>query len=117
MLLDEYTFITITASSICLYVIVKYIDADFKHRLQVENIFCSVGQFSFGIYLLGDLVLNESQSIFTFLERKMHVVFAIVLWEIIIFNLCYYYCRIKNNPISVKIVMIQKHLDENKLFS
>ena len=88
--LDNRDFITITGSAACFYMISKYIFSRVQLNTRVEKAICSIGGLTFGIYLLGDwmIQINPSVWIDSFLCRHMPAMPAMVLWEMFIFTAC-----------------------------
>lgn len=83
--LDNRKLITITLASACLYVCVKYLLE--RHPLPPSAVRAvrSLGRLTFGIYLLGDFMISWTRPVYEALCGHMHVVFAMVLWELFIF--------------------------------
>ena len=86
--LDNRTFITITGSTICFYVMVKYVSSKLRLGARVKSGINYFGGLTFGIYLFSDLIIDLTRPIHQALCGYTHVVIAMVLWEIIIFAIC-----------------------------
>ena len=87
LLLDNRNFITITGSTICFYVIVKYLFSRLQ-REKVKKGICYAGSLTFGIYLLSDVVIDVTRPVYQELCAHMHVLIAMGLWELLIFVIC-----------------------------
>ncbi len=83
--LDNRKLITITMTSACLYVCVKYL-LD-RHPLPPTAALAvrKLGSLTFGIYLLGDFLISWTRPVYAALCGHMHIVFAMVLWEVFLF--------------------------------
>jgi len=86
--LDSTVFITITCSSACFYVCVKYIFENHPPRPALERWLCRIGVLTFGIYLMGEMAIAPSEFIYSTLQGYMHPLIAMVLWELFIFAVC-----------------------------
>lgn len=86
--LDDRTLITITLTAACFYICVKYIFAHHPPKPKLEKVICRIGSLTFGIYLLLDMAIVQTLSIYISLKGIMHPFAAIVLWELIIFVIC-----------------------------
>lgn len=83
--LDNRRLITITAASACLYVCVKYLLERHPLPPSAARAVRRLGRLTFGIYLLGDFMISWTRPVYEALCGHMHVVFAMVLWELFIF--------------------------------
>lgn len=88
LLLDNRTFITITGASACFYMMVKYLYSKISLGSVLENVVTYVGGLTFGIYLLSDLMIHVTRPIYGMLCGHVHVVAAIIIWEVFIFSVC-----------------------------
>lgn len=86
--LDNRTLITITASAACFYVCVKYLFTVHPPGPALERAVRRLGALTFGIYLLGDLMISLSARVHAALQGRVHVLAAMVLWELFIFAAC-----------------------------
>lgn len=86
--LDNIQLITITASAACFYICAKYVFTKHPPRPALGKAIRGLGALTFGIYLLGDMVLSQSLSLFAALYSRMHPLAAVVLWELFIFAAC-----------------------------
>ena len=83
--LDNRKLITITLASACLYVCVKYLLERHPLPPSAARAVHRLGRLTFGIYLLGDFMISWTRPVYEALCGHMHVVFAMVLWELFIF--------------------------------
>ena len=83
--LDNRKLITITLASACLYVCVKYLLERHPLPPSAARAVHRLGRLTFGIYLLGDFMISWTRPVYEALCGHMHVVFAMVLWELLIF--------------------------------
>lgn len=83
--LDDRTLLPITLSACCAYVVVKYF---FSHvrcpKWLCRGIVC-FGNLTFGVYLFSDLMISVLAPWLNFLNSKLHVFLAMVIWEVCIF--------------------------------
>ncbi len=86
--LDDRTLITITGSAACFYICVKYILTKHPPRPALERGIGRLGVLTFGIYLLSDMMITQSGSLYPMLVKYMHPLAAMVLWELFIFVTC-----------------------------
>lgn len=84
--LDDRTMITITGSAICFYIVVKYVFSKKPLPDAIGRIINTIGGLTFGIYLLSDLIMHLSKSMYEALCSHMHIMIAMILWEIFIFT-------------------------------
>lgn len=84
-LLAERTLLTVTSSSACFYICIRYIITRYPPCPRMERIIHSISDLTFGIYLLGDMLITLSRPIYTALCGHCHVIVAMLLWEILIF--------------------------------
>lgn len=47
-----------------------------------------LGSLTFGMYLLGDLIIDLTRPAHTLLQAHVHVILAMMLWELLIFTIC-----------------------------
>lgn len=83
--LDNRKLITITMASACLYVCVKYLLDRHPLPPAAARTVRSLGRLTFGIYLLGDFMISWTRPVYKALCGHMHVVFAMVLWDVFLF--------------------------------
>lgn len=83
--LDDRTLLTITGSSACFYICVRYIFAKYPPQPKLERVIHSLSDLTFGIYLLGDMLIAQSRPVHAALCEHCHVLVAMVLWEVLIF--------------------------------
>lgn len=88
MALDDRTLLTITGSSACLYICVRYVFTRYRPGPRLERIIHALSDLTFGAYLLGDMMIELSKPIHAVLREHCHVLIAMVLWEIIILIGC-----------------------------
>ena len=86
--LDNRILITTTASASAFYICVKYLFVRHTPRSWLAKAICRLGSLTFGIYLLADMVLRQSEPLYTMLSGYMHPLAAMVLWEVFIFAVC-----------------------------
>lgn len=86
--LSERTLLPITVCAGCLYLCVKYLFTQHPLGIRLERAVCGLGRLTFGIYLLGDLAIDLSAPVYEALCRVMHVLPAMLLWELLIFACC-----------------------------
>lgn len=86
--LDNRVLITITASSAAVYICIKYIFASHTPSAKLSKAICSLGALSFGIYLLGDMVISLTTPLYSVLCAHIPNMIAMVLWEVYIFAVC-----------------------------
>lgn len=83
--LDNRTLLPITLSACCAFVVVKYF---FSHvrcpKWLCRGIVC-FGNLTFGVYLFSDLMISVLAPWLNFLNSKLHVFLAMVIWEVCIF--------------------------------
>lgn len=83
--LDNRTLITITGSSACFYICVKYLFTKHPPRPMLSRAIQRLGALTFGIYLLSDMVLKWSGFLSAPLYQHMNVLAATILWELLVF--------------------------------
>lgn len=86
--LDNRTLITITVSSAAFFICVKYLFTKHPPYFWSANAICRLGSLTFGIYLLGDMVISQSRSLYGVLSGLMHPLAAMIIWEVFIFVVC-----------------------------
>lgn len=86
--LDDRTLLPVTASAACIYLCVRYLFTQHAPGPRAERALCGLGRLTFGIYLLGDLVITLSMGIYGALSGVMPALPAMVLWELFIFACC-----------------------------
>lgn len=105
MLLDDRTTVFISITSICFYIIIKYMFCNIKLSRSMEKVIVYGGSLTFGIYLLGDLFLNIFLPVFKQYYQKYNVFIVIVVYAISIYlwsGLCT--SLIKKIPLLKKII-------------
>lgn len=85
LVLDDTVMLPIVGSAACFYICVKYIFAKHPPGPAPERWLCRIGVLTFGIYLLGDMVITQSGSVYTVLMGYMHPLAAMLLWELFAF--------------------------------
>lgn len=85
--LDDRTMLTITGASACLYICVRYIVTQYPLCPKLERMTHFLSDMTFGIYLLGDMLIAQTGPIHAALCEHCHVVVAMVLWEVLIFTI------------------------------
>ena len=88
LLLDNRVLITITLSTFCFYIMIKYCFIKLPVRPGVEKAIRYLGSLTFGIYLLSDWMIKVSAPIQQMLQEHLHVIPAMILWELLIFVAC-----------------------------
>lgn len=86
--LDNRVLLTITGSSACFYICVRYIFTMYQLYPVLERIIHYLSDLTFGIYLLGDMMIAQTRPIHAALCQHSHVLLAMVLWELLIFTVC-----------------------------
>lgn len=86
--LDDPRFITIIGSAICFYIMVKYIFLKIRVGPRLAKAINYLGSLTFGMYLFSDLVMDLTQPLHQFFREYVHVILAMVFWELIIFAIC-----------------------------
>lgn len=86
--LDDRTLITVTSASTCLYLCVKYVFTHHPPRPFLSRAIHRLGGLTFGIYLLGDMVIRQTLPLRAALQSRIHPLAAGVLWELLIFAAC-----------------------------
>lgn len=86
--LDNRTLLPITASAACLFLCARYWFTRHPPRPRLERAVCGLGRLTLGIYLLGDLIIDLSGGVYTALCGVMHVLPAMLLWELFVFACC-----------------------------
>lgn len=86
--LDNRTLITVTSASACLYICVKYVFTRHPPHPFLGRAIRRLGGLTFGIYLLGDMVIRQTLPLHTALRSRIHPLAAGVLWELLIFAAC-----------------------------
>lgn len=83
--LDNRTFITITAASLCVYMIVKYLFSIGTVPEGMRRFIIYCGGLTFGIYLLSDMSIVLLRPLYLTLKSDMWIFGAMILYEICIF--------------------------------
>lgn len=86
--LDNRTLVTITGGSACVYIMAKYFFSVVSLSGRVQQIICRFGSLTFGIYLLSDMMLQILKPLLVFLNGKLQVFLAMLVWEVCIFLSC-----------------------------
>lgn len=103
--LDNRTLLTITTSSACVYIFVKYIFTSVKLSSTLDKTINYIGSLTFGIYLFGDMFIRILSPLYSSMTSYMHIMLAVFLFEIGVF-LCGAICT----AILKKIPYIKKLL-------
>lgn len=85
LFLDSRTLLTTIAASVSFYVMVKYLFSHFSIPCWLEKTICKIGGLTFGVYLLADLAIDLFTPVYRMLSGHMHILPAMLLWEIFIF--------------------------------
>lgn len=88
LFLDNRLLITITLSAFCFYIMIKYCFIKFPIHPGIEKAIRYLGSLTFGIYLLSDWMIKVSAPIHQMLREHLHVIPAMILWELLIFVAC-----------------------------
>lgn len=88
LVLDNATYLPISASAACLYIIIKYAYTRFPLPEKVQKSVWGLGRLTFGCYLLGDAAINLTKPFFAFLKKYLHPLPAVFLWELVLFASC-----------------------------
>lgn len=67
---------------------VKYIFLKFRVGPRLAKAINYLGSLTFGMYLFSDLVMDLTQPLHQFFREYVHVILAMVFWELIIFAIC-----------------------------
>ncbi|MDO4747803.1 MAG: acyltransferase [Eubacteriales bacterium] len=103
--LDNWQYLTITASAACFYIIFKYLSTVIKTKERTSKVLCYLGSLTFGIYLVSDLIISLTRPMYNDLQLDTPIVLATILWEIIIFILCGFIAAIlKSIPFVKKYI-------------
>lgn len=86
--LDDRTFITITGSAVCFYIMVKYLISKIRIGSGLTMALNYFGGLTFGMYLLSDLIIDLTRPIHSILCERVHVILAMGLWELLVFAIC-----------------------------
>lgn len=88
LFLDNRLLITITLSTFCFYIMIKYVFIRLPVHPVIEKTIRYLGSLTFGIYLLSDWMIKVSAPIHQMLREHLHVIPAMILWELLIFAAC-----------------------------
>lgn len=86
--LDDRTFLPITLSACCVYVMAKYFFETNRCPAWSEKAILAGGRLTFGIYIFSDLVLRVLRGWYVWLTGYVHVMVSMVLWEMAVFAVC-----------------------------
>ncbi len=86
--LDNWQYLTITASAMCFYIMIKYLSTVISVRENISKVVCYFGSLTFGIYLISDMMISLTRPLYANLQQDTPVMVATIIWEIIIFALC-----------------------------
>jgi len=86
--LDNWQYLTITASAMCFYIMIKYLSTVVSVKENTSKVVCYFGSLTFGIYLISDMMIALTRPLYNNLQQDAPVMLATILWEIIIFALC-----------------------------
>lgn len=101
---DKSTLITITASAVCVFCIIKFVFQKFNLSY-LHRTMSIVGQCTFGIYLFSDLFIKRLSPIRSILESELHPMQSVILFQLVVFSagfLCTYLLR--------KIPMLKRYI-------
>lgn len=86
LVLDQHTRPIITGGAICLYILAKYFFTVVHIPPRAIRLICQLGSLTFGIYLLGDMLIALMRPLYDhMLSACLHPFVAMILWEICIF--------------------------------
>lgn len=88
LMLDNWKYLTIVLSSVCFYIMFKYLSTVVSIKESVSKILCYLGSLTFGIYLLSDFMMELTRKMYNNLSTEINVLLAVFIWEITIFTLC-----------------------------
>ncbi len=88
LMLDNWQYLTITLSALCFYVMFKYLSTVVVTKDTTAKLLCYFGSLTFGIYLLSDMMISLTRSLYSNLLQEVPLMVATILWEIIVFTLC-----------------------------
>ncbi len=88
LMLDNWQYLTITLSALCFYVMFKYLSTVVVTKDTTAKLLCYFGSLTFGIYLLSDMMISLTRSLYSNLLQEVPLMVATILWEIIVFALC-----------------------------
>ncbi len=86
--LDNCIFLTITTSAIAIYIIVKYLFSLFEMPMWLHSIILLGGSLTFGIYLLGDMMIVMLRPMLNPIEPYVGIFIAMIIYEICVFIAC-----------------------------
>ncbi len=84
---DNTYLSTLTVSSIFLFYIFKWF---FERRVispKVSKLITEIGACTFGMYLVSSFIIGELYPMYTALSGYMHVVFAMIIYEVCVFGI------------------------------
>lgn len=87
--MNHPTYLTVILSSLCLYLLIKYIFTEKTIPTRFREGLLNVGGLTFGVYLLSDMAIRLTQErIFSRLSGRIHPFLAWGLWIMCMFLLC-----------------------------
>ena len=86
--LDNWSYITVTLSAFCFYIMIKYLSNYVNLGEKVSKVVCYLGSLTFGIYLLSDLAKYLTKDLYFNKLLTMDIIPATIIWELIIFAGC-----------------------------
>lgn len=86
--LDNWKYLTIVLSSVCFYIMFKYLSTVVNTKESVSKILCYLGSLTFGIYLASDFMMELTRKMFNNMCTEINVLLAVFIWQVIIFSLC-----------------------------
>ncbi|MDR0813505.1 MAG: acyltransferase [Oscillospiraceae bacterium] len=85
--LDNNRLFTITGGAVCIFGIVHYLHTKVTLPPKVGRVINQIGRYTFAAYLMHIFVIRKFDFILQFLNGHMHVLFAMLLFEIFVFAL------------------------------
>ncbi len=86
--LDNWQYPTITLSSTCFYIIFKYLSTVKQTKETNAKVVCYLGSLTFGVYLVSDMMIAVTRSLYANLQQDCSIMVATIIWEILVFALC-----------------------------
>ena len=86
--LDDRTMITVSIQAVCIFQIVRFLFRNADRKPALSRSIAFAGQQTFGIYLLGDLAIEEMKSIYSTLMLTIPRMGAMLIYEMAVFLAC-----------------------------
>lgn len=85
---DLRTSPLVVGSAICLWIMVRYLFAAVSLPAWLHKAICWLGSLTFTVYLVSDLIIQQTQPLFELLRAGLPLFAALVVWEVLVFALC-----------------------------